>query len=111
MRRVHRECQGVGGTGVRPSVALGLHRDAIRGAAGRYRSANPRVFGSVARGCDGEGSDLDLLVDPLPGATLFDLGGLQDELECLLGVPVDLLTPGDLPLKWREKVLAEAQPV
>ncbi len=62
-------------------------------------------------GSDREGSDLDLLVDALPGATLFDLGGLQIELEELLGVPVDLLTPGDLPEKFREKVLAEAQPV
>jgi predicted nucleotidyltransferase len=52
-----------------------------------------------------------LLVDALPGATLFDLGGLQDELETLLGLHVDLLTPGDLPLKFRAKVLAEARPV
>jgi predicted nucleotidyltransferase len=41
----------------------------------------------------------------------FDLGGLQDELESLLGLHVDLLTPGDLPPKFRAKVLAEAQPV
>jgi predicted nucleotidyltransferase len=52
-----------------------------------------------------------LLVDTLPGATLFDLGGLQDELESLLGVHVDLLTPVDLPAKFRAQVLAEAQPV
>lgn len=44
-------------------------------------------------------------------ATLFDLGGLQDELESLLGLHVELLTPGDLPPKFRAKVLAEAQPV
>jgi predicted nucleotidyltransferase len=52
-----------------------------------------------------------LLVDTLPGATLFDLGGLQDELEELLGVRVDLLTPRDLPEKFRAQVLAEAMPV
>lgn len=78
---------------LKPSVALRLHRFAVREAAGRYRSANPRVFGSAARGADVEGSDLDILVDALPGATLFDLGALQAELEDLLGVPVDLLTP------------------
>ncbi|MCP5291906.1 MAG: nucleotidyltransferase, partial [Burkholderiales bacterium] len=50
-------------------------------------------------------------VDALPGATLFDLGGLQIELEDLLGVHVDLLTPGDLPAKFRDRVLAEARPV
>jgi predicted nucleotidyltransferase len=47
----------------------------------------------------------------LPGATLFDLGGLLEELEDLLGVSVDLLTPGDLPPKIRSRVLAEAVPV
>jgi predicted nucleotidyltransferase len=96
---------------VKPSVALSLHRDAVRAAAARFRSANPRVFGSALSGVDKEGSDLDILVDPLPGATLFDLGALQVELMEILGVPVDLLTPGDLPPKVRAKVLAEARPV
>lgn len=72
---------------------------------------NPRVFGSVLRGDDSEQSDLDLLVDALPGATLFDLGGLQDELEQLLGVHVDVVTPRDLPIKFRSAVVAEAKPV
>jgi uncharacterized protein len=96
---------------VRPSVALSLHRDAVREAAGRFRSSNPRVFGSALGDADEEGSDLDILVDALPGATLFDLGGLQAELEDLLGVRVDLMTPGDLPPKLRETILADAQPV
>jgi len=68
-------------------------------------------FGSVLHGTDLDGSDLDLLVDALPGATMFDLGGLQVELEALLGVRVDVLTPGDLPAKFRARVLAEARPV
>jgi predicted nucleotidyltransferase len=96
---------------MKPSVALELKRSAIRDATGRFRATNPRIFGSVLHGTDQEGSDLDLLVDALPGATLFDLGGLQAELEDLLGVPVDLLTPGDLPPKLRAQILAEAQPV
>ena len=96
---------------MRPSDALETKRSAVREAAHRFRAANPRVFGSVVHGTDRDGSDLDLLVDALPDATLFDLGGLQDELEALLGLKVDLLTPGDLPPKFREQVLAEAQPV
>lgn len=44
-------------------------------------------------------------------ATLFDLGGLLVELEELLGVPVDLLTPEDLPIKFRLQVLQEAIPL
>ncbi len=96
---------------MRPSVVLDMNRSAVREMASRFRTANARVFGSVLHGTDRDGSDLDLLVDALPGATLFDLGGLQDELESLLGLRVDLLTPGDLPLKFRAQVLAEAQPI
>ncbi len=96
---------------MRPSVALDMKRSAVREAATRFRAANLRIFGSVLHGTDEDGSDIDLLVDALPGTTLFDLGGLQDELESLLGVQVDLLTPADLPAKLRAKVLAEAQPV
>lgn len=96
---------------MRPSVVLDMKRNAVRETATRFRTANPRVFGSALYGTDRDGSDLDLLVDALPGATLFDLGGLQDELEALLGVHVDLLTPADLPPNFRARVLAEAQPV
>jgi len=96
---------------MKPSVALDLKRAAVREAASRFHTANPRIFGSVLHGADQDGSDLDLLVDALPGATLFDLGGLQDELETLLGIRVDVLTPGDLPAKFRQQVLVEAQPV
>jgi uncharacterized protein len=96
---------------MRPSVVLDIKRIAMREVTTRFRAANLRVFGSVLYGTDAENSDIDLLVDALPGTTLFDLGGLQDELQSLLGVHVDLLTPADLPLNFRAKVLAEAQPV
>ena len=95
---------------MKPSVALDQKRSAVCAAAGRFRATNLHVFGSALHGSDHDGSDLDLLVDALPGATLFDLGGLQVELEALLGVPVDLLAPGDLPPKFRDQVLAEAIP-
>ena len=94
-----------------PSQALALHRDAIRNLVQRFRVSNPRVFGSVLHGTDTEESDLDLLVDPQPGTTLFDLGGLQWELKELMGVRVDVRTPKDLPDYFRDAVLAEAQPV
>jgi predicted nucleotidyltransferase len=96
---------------MKPSVSLERQRRAVRQVALRYKTVNPRVFGSIVHGNDEDGSDLDLLVDPLPGTTLFDLGGLQVELETMLGVPVDVLTPGDLPLKFRSQVLAEARPI
>lgn len=96
---------------MKPSQALNARRDAVRSMVGRFCAANPRVFGSALHGTDRDGSDLDILVDAMPGATLFDLGGLQDELQTLLGVRVDLLTPGDLPLKFRAQVVAEARAV
>lgn len=96
---------------MKPSIALESNRAAIRAAAVRFRTTNPRIFGSVLHGTDEEGSDLDLLVDALPGTTLFHLSGLQIELEDLLGVSVDILTPGGLPPKFRAMVLAEAEPV
>lgn len=96
---------------MKPSEALEANRQAVRQAVQQFKTENPRLFGSALHGNDREDSDLDLLVDPLPGVTLFDPGGLQVELEELLGVPVDLLTPGDLPPKFREAVLSEAKPV
>jgi len=96
---------------LKPSAALDLRRLAVRDLMRRFPVANPRIFGSVLHGTDTEGSDLDLLVDALPGATLFDLGNLLEELEDLLGVTVDLLTPGDLPPNVRNRVLVEGVPV
>ncbi|MCP5245446.1 MAG: nucleotidyltransferase domain-containing protein [Burkholderiales bacterium] len=96
---------------MRLSIALNLNRNAARKIVNRFRATNLRVFGSVLHGTDKEDSDLDLLVDALPGATLFDLGELQVELEELLGVNVDLLTPSDLPQRFRDQVVGEARPV
>lgn len=96
---------------MRPSIALQTHRDAIREIALSHRVKNVRVFGSVLHGDDTEDSDLDLLVDPTPETTLFDIAKIQVELKELLGVAVDVLTPRALPDKFREQVTQEAQPV
>lgn len=96
---------------MKPSIALQSYKELIHQVAERNHACNPRVFGSVLHGTDRDNSDLDLLVDTLPGATLLDLGAIQIELEEILGVSVDVLTPGDLPIKYREQVLREAVPV
>jgi len=96
---------------MRPSEALSAHRDAIRRIVEAHRAGNPRVFGSVLHGEDKEGSDLDILIDPTPDTTLFDIGAIRHELLEILGVPVDVLTPRALPDKYRATVLAEARPV
>ena len=95
---------------MKPSDALQTHRAAIRRIVESHRACNTRVFGSVAQGSDAEGSDLDLLVDPTPQTTLFDIGAIRHELARLLGVPVDVLTPQALPEKFRATLLSQAQP-
>jgi hypothetical protein len=96
---------------MKPSQALDRYRREIREIVARHRAANPRVFGSARHGRDREGSDLDLLVDPRPDASLFDLGAIQYEVQRLVGVAVDVLTPDDLPEHFRARVLSEAEPV
>lgn len=96
---------------MKPSLALHLHRAAVRSVVEAHRAQNARVFGSVLHGCDDDDSDLDLLVDPTSETTLFDIGAIRLELRQILGVPVDVLTPDALPDKFRAAVLAEARPV
>jgi predicted nucleotidyltransferase len=96
---------------MKPSTALAHHRDALRRLSARYPMRNPRVFGSAARGDDNERSDLDLLVDSTPDTTLLRLAEFQIEAEALLGVPVDVRTPEDLPPRIRTDVLREAFPL
>lgn len=96
---------------MKPSIALQENRAAIRSVVERHRARNARVFGSVVHGDDQEGSDLDILIDPTPNTTLMDVARIQVELEKLLGVAVDVLTPKSLPDKFRGVVLAEAVPV
>jgi uncharacterized protein len=67
------------------------HRDDIERLAREHKARNVRVFGSVARGEADEASDLDLLVDVEPDATLLDLGALLMELQELLGCRVDMV--------------------
>ena len=96
---------------MRPSEALNLHRDRIREIVLSHRVTDLRVFGSVLHGEDSEDSDLDILVEPTAGTTLMDLAKIQVELQKVLGVKVDVLTPGALPEKFRQTVQQAAQPI
>jgi uncharacterized protein len=82
-------------------------RGELLAAAARRGASNLRVFGSVARGDDLAGSDVDFLVDFEASRSLVDVAGLILDLQAILGVPVDVveastLRPGD------EDILAEA---
>jgi predicted nucleotidyltransferase len=96
---------------MKPSVALQIRRDAVLRIAAGLGAHNIRVFGSVLHGDDTEGSDVDLLVDVPKGTTLLDMVRLQNAIEKALGVPVDVLTAGDLPTPYRESILKEARPL
>lgn len=92
---------------MKPSAALAIHRDAIRRVVQSHRARNPRVFGSVLHGDDTDDSDLDILVEPTAETSLLDLGAIYYELNALLGVPVDVVTPNALPKRSRDQVLSE----
>jgi predicted nucleotidyltransferase len=85
-----------------------------KGSSGSARATARATFGSLvppARGQADEQSDVDFLVEMEPGRSLFDLGGLQYELEQLLGCPVDVVTERGLKARIRDRVLREAVPL
>ncbi len=86
-------------------------REEILRIAAKYGARNVRVFGSFARGEADEKSDIDFLVEMEPGRSLFDVGGLQYELQQLLGRPVDVVTARGLKARIRDRVLREAVPL
>lgn len=100
----------------RPLAAISLEglrtrRREIVDLAARRGAHAVQVFGSVARGEQRPGSDIDLLVEFEPGRSLFDLGGLICDLEDLLGGPVDVVTEDELRPLVRERVLSDAVPL
>jgi predicted nucleotidyltransferase len=87
---------------------LASRRDEIQRLCARHGARRPRIFGSVARNEADTASDVDFLVEMEPGRSLFDLGGLQHDLEQLLGRPVDVVTERGLKARYRARVLEEA---
>jgi predicted nucleotidyltransferase len=87
-------------------------REQIRAIAAQHGAYNIRVFGSVAKGQANQSSDLDLLVD-------YDLDKISPwfpvrlirDLETLLGIKVDIVTPAGLKDRIRQQVLQEARPL
>lgn len=96
---------------MKPSIALQQHREMIRQIVERHHARNARVSGSVLHEQDTDSSDLDILVDTTEETSLFDIGAIRMELTELLGVEVEVLTPGALPDRWKAAVLKEARAV
>ena len=93
---------------VRPSTRVTQHRDSIRALVAEHHAVAPRLFGSVARGDDEPGSDVDLLVEFTDEASLLDEIGLRLALADLLQVEVDVVAADTLKGRVRERVLQEA---
>lgn len=96
------------GSGLRQ--LLRKHRGDILDLATQHGATNVRIFGSVARGQDKRGSDVDLLVEMEAGRSLLDQVRLRRSLHKLLGVEVDVLTAGGLR-DSDSAVVAEAIPL
>ena len=85
-------------------------RDEIMSVVRRHRGLSVSVFGSVARGEERPGSDVDFLIEFDSSSSLFDLLHVKDDLEALLGSPVDVVSIG--ALKDRDEAIrSEAVPL
>jgi uncharacterized protein len=96
---------------MRPSEALAKHRDEVLRIIARYPVSNPRVFGSVARGEDKDGSDLDMLVHVDGRMSYFDLARLAIEIETLLGCKVDLGEDTVVRPHAAKDIFSDARPI
>jgi predicted nucleotidyltransferase len=86
-------------------------RTAILRLAARYGIRTVRLFGSVTRGEAGPASDVDILVDFEPGRSLLDQAGFEQDLEALLGCPVEVVVEGGISPYLEANILREAQPL
>ncbi len=89
------------------------HRDEIKEIVARHGGRSIAIFGSVARGDERPGSDIDFLVELElePDARPIEILSIGVEPEEALGVKVDVGTPASLREHLRDEVLAEAVPL
>lgn len=100
--------------GLRPSDLLDRHRDEVRRALAELGITDARVFGSVARGDDDEGSDVDILLTPPHGADFVDMAALDARLEQIIGTDVDIVSVRSLDPgrdARHRQILADASPI
>jgi len=90
---------------------VAAHRRELNDVLRRHGATNACIFGSVARGDDHEGSDLDLLVDFAPGTDMIDIIGIKHELEDVLGAAVDLIPRDGLKERVRARAARDLVPL
>ena len=65
----------------------------------------------MARGDETGKSDIDFLVAMEPDRNLYDLVGLQQDIENLLGRKADVITENSINRYLKERILREAVPL
>jgi len=73
----------------------------------KYGVSRASLFGSFSRGKANEKSDIDIIIEPAEGTTLFDLAGIQIDLQKILKKPVDLLTYRSINKMLKDRILKE----
>jgi predicted nucleotidyltransferase len=87
------------------------HRTALLDLAAQHGLSNLRVFGSVARGEAGPGSDIDLLATVPVGMSLLLLCRFERLAEESLGMPVQLVAEDSLHPQLAPGILRDALPL
>jgi predicted nucleotidyltransferase len=79
----------------------------------RHHIRKLALFGSIMRDDFRPDSDIDMLIEfePNRAVSLFELGGMQQEISELLGREVDLKTSGFLSRYFRQQVVNTAYTV
>jgi uncharacterized protein len=96
---------------MRPSEALAMHREEVLAILAKYPVSNPRIFGSVAREEDKEGSDIDMVVDTNAILSYFELAKFEIELSQVIGCRVDLGIFKDLKPDVMTQVVRDMRPL
>ncbi|GAB3566432.1 nucleotidyltransferase family protein [Spelaeicoccus albus] len=94
----------------RPSIVLARHRAEILGVVKQHKARDVRVFGSIRRGENTSGSDIDLLVTFKPDADILDLPNLTEALTELTRIHVGVVSEGGLRSDY-DRIAVEATPL
>jgi len=92
---------------------LNIEHGVLDDFAVRHGISKLALYGSALREDFGPTSDVDILVEFLPGRTpgLLHLAQMELELETAIGWPVELRTYEDLSHLFRDDVAANARPL